>query len=118
MGSSTFAARAVWTLNQQVVILPVVQGTSYDINFQYLEDDGVTPVNLTGSTPFVEVRKYAGAPQNELLLTLGLGVTMNPIQGKLLITLPTDGLSLGPHYWYVYLSAGSLLVRGVVDVTR
>lgn len=81
--------------------LEIIAGSTFNsIEFSYLEDDGVTPVNLTNWVPKAQIRKSAKSP-----LSLELTCTIN--NGLIAISATsqqTATLSSGQYVWALELS--------------
>lgn len=61
----------------------IVKGTTFNPELVYLQPDGVTPIDLTGCEPILEIRENVNST---LLLALSIssGITIQALEGKIL----------------------------------
>jgi hypothetical protein len=71
--------------------LTVVTGATWDDYFDYFEDDGVTPIDLTGYEARMQVRTEKGAYGTTTTTTLLLELLSTGVAPKLFIEVPPGG---------------------------
>ena len=86
---------------QQLII--EAGATFNDIQFQYLEDDEVTPVDLTGYTAKMQIRLN---PSSELVLETAPVITTSTGTVAVALTATQTGLLTEPKYIYGIELAG------------
>lgn len=90
--------------------LYIEAGATFDsYSFRYLEDDKVTPVNLTGWTARLQIRETASGP-----LVLEVTPTINVAQGLIEFVISatqTASLALSKYVWALELSKAGVVVR-------
>lgn len=77
------------------------QGSNYLTTITYTDDDG-DPVNLTGYTTRMQVRKFAGSSSPFITLTSGNGLTITAGTGVIDMAITADALSAVPAGSYKY----------------
>jgi len=77
------------------------QGSDFSTVVTYSDDAG-SPVNLTGFTGRMQVRKFSGSPSANITLTNGAGVTLGGALGTITITISAATLSQVLAGTYVY----------------
>jgi hypothetical protein len=77
------------------------QGSDFSTVITYSDDAG-NPVNLTGATGRMQVRRFAGSPAANITLTNGSGVALGGVLGTITITISSAALSQVPAGAYVY----------------
>lgn len=89
--------------------LSVEQGATYDLySFRYLQDDGVTPVDLTGWTATGQVRDTAGS------LVFSFTPTITALLGEVDFTFTatqTALLTSTSYVWGIELAKSGVVVR-------
>ncbi len=96
----------------------VLAGSDFAEPIFYQNEDG-TPVNLTGYTAALQVRRTTASPTPALSLATGTGLTLTPLEGKILVTITQEqGRALcldNARTTYLYdleiTSPGSLVTR-------
>lgn len=94
-------------MSAPVYNIEICQGAIYSQEFQILEDDGVTPVNLTGDYIAMEIRQTADAVSSLASASTSVGgITINDAaNGKFTVTLlPSD--------------TSAITTSGVYDIER
>lgn len=77
------------------------QGSDYQATVTYT-DDGGDPVNLTGYSAQMQVRKFAGAAVPFLTLTNSTGLAITAGTGTIVISISAAALALVPAGAYTY----------------
>ena len=77
------------------------QGSDLDTVITYTDDSAV-PVNLTGCSARMQVRKFAGSSNSRLNLTSSSGITLGGAAGTIRIVVSAAALSLVPAGSYRY----------------
>jgi hypothetical protein len=77
------------------------QGSDFSTVVTYTDDAG-SPVNLTGCTGRMQIRRFAGSPAANITLTNGSGVTLGGALGTITITVSAAALSQVLAGGYVY----------------
>ncbi|TXH14228.1 MAG: hypothetical protein E6R03_09740 [Hyphomicrobiaceae bacterium] len=89
-------------------------------------DSSNSPINLTGYTARMQIRKGGGAPELQISLTTGGGgIVLGGVAGTITITIPASDTATMDAKSYVYdleLVSGSgvvtKLLKGIVSVAR
>lgn len=88
--------------------LNIEAGATFDsVQFRYLEDDGVTPVSLTGWTPKAQIRV---SPEATLALELTCTV-VNGLIGISATAVQTATLTGSQYVWALELSKAGVVIR-------
>lgn len=73
--------------------LTIEQGTLFNVEIEYLEDDEVTPIDITGFGARMDIRPRQDSPDGDIILTLntdnGLLAVDGP-NGKVTISVPAS----------------------------
>jgi hypothetical protein len=77
------------------------QGTNYLTAITYTDDDG-DPVNLTGYTARMQVRRFTGSPIPFITLTSSSGLTITAASGVIDMAITAAALSAIPAGSYKY----------------
>ena len=77
------------------------QGSDFSTVITYANDAG-NPVDLSGCSGRMQVRKFAGSPVANITLTNGSGVILGGVLGTITITVSALALSQVPAETYVY----------------
>lgn len=93
------------------------QGSDYAVTLTYNNSAG-SPVNLTGYTARMQVRRVASSPYLYLSLTSSSGMTLGGAAGTVSISISASALASIPAGSYVYdvelVSAGGAVVKPIV----
>lgn len=87
--------------------ITLVRGDTWEVIFQVREDDGVTPIDLTGYTVKIQVRRVPLDPEAPSLdLAIGTGITVaTPANGEIAVFAQTSGLVACEYVWDLQLTA-------------
>jgi len=77
------------------------QGSTYSLTITYTDDAG-SPVNLTGYTARMHVRRFAGSQNPYIVLTNTGGLSITANSGTIGMTIAPSALSAVPAGKYVY----------------
>lgn len=77
------------------------QGSDYSATVAYTDDAG-DPVNLTGYSARMQVRKFAGSATPFLTLTNTSGLAITALTGVIVVSISAAALALVPAGTYTY----------------
>lgn len=77
------------------------QGSDLDTLITYT-DNAAAPINLTGCSARMQVRKFSGSSNSRLTLTNSSGITLGGAAGTIRISVTAAALSTVPAGSYVY----------------
>lgn len=98
------------------------QGSDYATTVTYTDDSG-DPVNLTGYTSRMQVRKFAGSASPVITLTNTSGMTITAATGVIAVSITAAALAAIPAGSYVYdleIASGASVIKllsGAFDVS-
>jgi hypothetical protein len=103
--------------------LTVNQGATFSMTFTWLQDDGMTPVNLTGFTAEMQVREQAGGTLLTTFTTTDGSITLGGTAGTIVLlasATTTGGWQWDGGYYDLHLTDGfgevTTLLAGLLNV--
>lgn len=98
----------------------IEQGADWFVNFQYMNPDGVTPINVTNYTAALQIRTSPLAKTTVLSLTNGAGITITGATGLFEIhatAAQTTQITNGTYAYDMEITSPAGIVTRLVEGT-